>query len=82
MLLIYDIFRHLAGRDEGPVVVAVNTGSEEVIANIRELNPTGNENAIFAIRSVGSENPDTIVGFVNFFLKSVLLVFSCGKQVL
>ena len=66
---LYDIFRHLAGRDEGPVVVAVNTGSEEVIANIRELNPTGNENAIFAIRSVGSENPDTIVGFVNFFFE-------------
>ena len=51
-----------------------------MIVNIRELNPTGNENAIFAIRTVGSENPDTIVGFVNFFLKSGLLFFLPVEQ--
>jgi hypothetical protein len=44
------------------VVVAVNVGGSEVIVDIRQLNPTGHQNAVFEIRSIGSQNPLTAPG--------------------
>jgi hypothetical protein len=62
MLNVVTPFRYIEGSEEGPVVVAVNVGNDEVTVDIGSLNPTLDERPVVDVRSVGSGNPATLPG--------------------
>ena len=58
----FRVFRFLSTSEDFPMVVAVNTADADATVDIRQLNPTDDDNAVFAFRSVGSTNPATAPG--------------------